>query len=116
MEIELWREGRAAVVRPQGEVDVRTAPVLRRAMDDAVATAAGDLVVDLSAVTFIDSSGLGVLLGRFRRLPAGRTMVLRAPQPHVRALLELAGVPTLMRIEGDQPHSGGGGERRGRGA
>ena len=100
LDIEIAREGAATVVRPQGEIDVRTVPALRRALDDAFAAGGADLVVDLSAVTFIDSSGLGALLGRYRRMPAGRSMILRAPRPHVLALLRLAGVPTLMRVDG----------------
>ncbi len=102
------REGRNAVVRPHGEIDVRTVPGLRRALDDAVESGAGDLVVDLADVTFVDSSGLGALLGRYRRMPAGRSMVLRGPRPHVRSLLQLAGVPRLMRVEEAAGESAGG--------
>jgi stage II sporulation protein AA (anti-sigma F factor antagonist) len=100
-------EGRDVVVRPHGEIDVRTAPALRRALDAAVEQGHGDLVVDLSEVAFIDSSGLGALLGRYRRMPEGRRMVLRQPRPHVRALLHLAGVPALMRVEGAGEESPG---------
>jgi anti-anti-sigma factor len=99
LEIETAREGADTVVRPYGELDVRTVPALRLALDEAVAGGGANLVVDLAAVSFIDSSGLGALLGRFRRMPAGRRMVLRAPQAHVRALLSLAGVPSLMQVE-----------------
>jgi anti-anti-sigma factor len=102
-------EGRDAVVRPHGEIDVRTVPGLRRALDAAVESGRGDLVVDLAEVAFIDSSGLGALLGRYRRMPEGRRMILRAPRPHVRSLLHLAGVPALMRVEeaaGESPGRG----------
>ena len=99
LDIETAREGRDTVVRPHGEMDVRMVPGLRRALDEALKAQAGDLVVDLADVTFVDSSGLGALLGCYRRLPAGRRMVLRAPRPHVRSLLQLAGVPSLMRVE-----------------
>lgn len=105
----MLREGPDAVVRPYGEIDVRTVPGLRRALDEAVSDAGGDLVVDLANVTFVDSSGLGALLGRYRRMPTGRRMILRGPRPHVRALLQLAGVPALMRVEdgaGESPGHG----------
>lgn len=88
-------------------MDVRTAPALRRALDEAVAAAHGDLVVDLSGITFVDSAFLGALLGCYRRMPEGRRMVLRGPRPHVRALLQLAGVPSLMRVE-DAPEGSAG--------
>jgi stage II sporulation protein AA (anti-sigma F factor antagonist) len=108
--IETGREGGRVVVRAEGEIDVRTAPGLRRALDEAVAAGSGDLVVDMAAVTFLDSSGLGVLLGRLRRMPPGRRLVLRRPRPTVRALLDLAGVTRLVAVEdgeGGQGRNGG---------
>lgn len=99
MTIDVGREGRDAVVELHGEIDVQTAPTVRHAMDGAVEAGDGDLIVDMAGVGFIDSSGLGVLLGRFRRMPPGRAMVIRRPRPHVLALLRLAGVPGLMRVD-----------------
>lgn len=56
-----------------------------------------DLLVDLSAVGFIDSTGLGVLLGRYRRLAAaGRAMHLEGVRPAVSAVLTVAGVRQIM--------------------
>jgi len=99
--MEIWtREADAAtVVRVVGEIDVRTAPSLRHALDRAVAEGSGDVVLDLAEVTFVDSSGLGVILGRYRRMPEGRTLVLRSPRPHVRSLLDVAGVTRLLPVE-----------------
>src|SRR5690606_39468283 len=68
---------------------------------DAVLEQGGirDLVVVMRDVTFIDSSGLGALLGRYKRLQAlgGRVRIV-APPRHVRAVLELSGVPKLIPI------------------
>ncbi len=99
--MEIWTraEGQATVVRVAGEIDVRTAPSLRHALDRAVADGTGDVVLDLSEVGFVDSSGLGVILGRYRRMPDGRFLVLRAPRNHVRTLLEIAGVTRLLTVE-----------------
>jgi len=77
-----------------------------------VAGGAGEVVLDMAEVSFLDSAGLGVILGCFRRLPAGVTMTLRAPRPHVRTLLDLSGVGRLMRIE-NGPAGGKGSARRG---
>src|SRR4051812_18662773 len=60
-------EGRVSVVVPVGEIDAGTAPLLRSSLLDQFASGASDVVVDLSLVDFLDSTGLGVLLGAKRR-------------------------------------------------
>ncbi len=73
------------MVAARGEVDVATAPALRAAVDEALDRGPADVVVDLPGVTFIDSTGLGVLIGARRRcLDAGRRVPGgggRAPHP-----------------------------------
>ena len=54
------------VVRVHGEVDVYTAPQLRERLDQEIDAGRHDLVVDLSGVSFMDSTGLGVLVGRLK--------------------------------------------------
>ena len=54
------------VVHVGGEIDVYTAPLLRERLDQQVAAGRHHLVVDLEEVTFMDSTGLGVLVGRLK--------------------------------------------------
>ena len=49
-----------------GEIDVYTAPLVREKLDEQIHAGRTDLVVDLSDVTFLDSTGLGVLVGRLK--------------------------------------------------
>lgn len=49
-----------------GEIDVYTAPLVREKLDEQIQSGNADLVVDLSKVTFLDSTGLGVLVGRLK--------------------------------------------------
>jgi anti-sigma B factor antagonist len=64
-------EGDRTVVEVGGEIDVYTAPQLRGALNDAVADGARHLVVDMTGTEFLDSTGLGVLVGGLKRV---RTM------------------------------------------
>jgi anti-sigma B factor antagonist len=56
----------ATIVVVGGEIDVYTAPLLRDALDQQVAAGRAHIVVDLDGVDFMDSTGLGVLVGRLK--------------------------------------------------
>ena len=84
--IKVSVEPGCVVVRLGGEVDIRSSPKLGR-MLEAVAPAALCLVIDMTHLAFIDSSGLGVLIHARNRARAQRTtMVLAHPPPLVRRL------------------------------
>jgi anti-sigma B factor antagonist len=59
-------QGGVAVVQVGGEVDVYTAPQLRTALDEHIGRGHTRLVIDLDGVQFLDSTGLGVLVGRLK--------------------------------------------------
>jgi anti-sigma B factor antagonist len=58
------------VLEVGGEVDVYTAPKLRERLAELIDAGAGKVVVDLDGVDFLDSTGLGVLVGALKRLRA----------------------------------------------
>ncbi|MGQ9698720.1 MAG: STAS domain-containing protein [Armatimonadota bacterium] len=59
-------------VEVSGEIDLSTLPHFQRILDEAIAANCRDLLVDLRSVTFIDSSGVGALIGAKKRLLANR--------------------------------------------
>lgn len=61
------KRGDVAVVRPVGEVDIYTAPRLKEHILNTLEQGDARLVVDLSSVDFMDSSGLGVLVSALKR-------------------------------------------------
>ena len=63
-------EGAYAVVAVSGEIDVLTAGTLRERIDDLVTAGHHHLVIDLEQVDFLDSAGLGVLVGGLKRVRA----------------------------------------------
>jgi anti-sigma B factor antagonist len=67
LDVERQGDGRA-VLRIAGEVDVYTAPQIREQVQDLAAKGTAHLIADLSEVEFIDSSGLGALIGGLRRV------------------------------------------------
>ena len=72
-----------------GEIDLLTAPELR----SALGRLHGRVTVDVAAVTFLDSTGIGVLAGQWNRLREhGGDLMLRSPQGIVRRVLEIAGL------------------------
>ena len=60
--------GDRTVVHVTGEIDVYTAPTLREELATLIDEGRTDLVADLTAVSFMDSTGLGVLVGALKRL------------------------------------------------
>ena len=89
-----------AVLRLRGELDMATAVALRLALADAIDGGPSSLEVDLSELTFVDSTGIGVLVGASRRAEdAGCSFVLRGPSRSVMKALHLTGVDKVMDIE-----------------
>lgn len=88
------------IVAISGDLDMTVANSLREALDRLIDRyPVRDLVLDLSDVGFIDSSGLGVLLGRYRRLkPRDRTLLLVGVKPPVKAVLAVAGLGQIIPI------------------
>ena len=85
-------EGLAAVA-VRGELDIRSSPDLRAWLSRVLEQGASQLAVDLSGVSFMDSSGLGVLVGAHKRLARGgsRLQVIGA-SPAVVRLLTVTGL------------------------
>lgn len=82
----------------EGEIDAHTAPELAARLD-VLPEGTGDVTVDMSAVDFIDSSGLRVVIDVHQRATdAGRRLVLRSPSSAVARLLEIAGLTDHLHV------------------
>lgn len=88
-----------SVIYASGDIDLQTAPILRRRIEDA-SGGGHDVVIDLRGVRFMDSPGLGTLIYCYQRQEqVGRRLVVRSPQGHVRELLELVALTHLISDE-----------------
>ena len=87
-----------------GELDHYAAPQIRRMLDEVIRDPEiTDMVLDLENLTFMDSSGIGVLLGRLRILQArGGTLSVKNMQPSVEKLFRLSGLQRVIGIEEDE--------------
>ena len=86
------------VVRVEGDLDCYSAPQLRAVLLE-LAEGPRRVVVDVSGSTFIDSTGLGVLVGGLKRLrEQGGHLALRSPSPTTARLFEVTGVSKLFDI------------------
>jgi anti-sigma B factor antagonist len=92
-------DGGAPVVVLSGELDMATSEAAAACLAALVETA-GDIVVDLSGLQFIDSTGLSALLTACRESEdRGRTLTLRRPARTVRRVLTMTGLDRVFRIE-----------------
>jgi len=88
----------ARVIRPAGEIDVSTITKLRRELD-AAREEAPTTLLDLSDVTFMDSTGLHLLLKASRESPDGQgAFFILHPSPVVQRLIDLSGTASLLRF------------------
>ena len=95
-------------VRVRGEIDHHTASAIRQGIDGVLfEKRPRKLILDLSAVSFMDSSGLGLIMGRYSVMKElGGEMTVWNPSRETRSILTLAGMERLVRIEyppGSQP-------------
>ena len=87
-----------------GEVDVANAPDVKQAAVALSATGNTRFVVDLSGVTYMDSSGLGTLVGILKRLKeSGGKMAIAGASPQVRRLFDITGLNQVFALCDDVP-------------
>ena len=89
---EVTRAGAAVVVHLAGELDLYNAATVRETLLESASARPERLVVDLSAVRFIDSTALGVLIEARTKLPDARAFLLAAPRLETTRALSVAGL------------------------
>ena len=93
-------DGHTLKIKLRGEIDHHSASALRTSMDDMIkANRPKKLIVDMSAVDFMDSSGLGLIMGRYSLMQGigGETCVLD-PSPATERIMSLAGMERMIKI------------------
>jgi anti-sigma B factor antagonist len=90
---EVSEVGGWTVVAVHGEIDVATSPTLRERLIDLVSNGATRMVLDLEAVDFVDSTGLGTIVSVLKRARThGGDLRLVCTEARIRRLFEITGL------------------------
>lgn len=101
MDLSITSEARGGttVVHVGGEIDIYTAPMLRQHLDEHISAGRTDLVVDLGDVTFMASTGLGVLVGRLKLVRvANGTLRLACSSDRILSVFSITGLDKVFQI------------------
>ena len=93
-------DGHTLKIKLRGEIDHHSASAVRTSMDDMIRSRLPKrLIIDMSAVDFMDSSGLGLIMGRYSLMESmgGETCVLD-PSPATERIMSLAGMERMINI------------------
>jgi anti-anti-sigma factor len=98
VQIDVQRQDAAAIVRLNGRLDLLSAADVKGRLGQVVADGARRVVVDLGEVPFIDSSGLGALIGGLKAArQAGGDLRLARPAQQAQTILELTTLNRVLR-------------------
>ena len=101
MDIRVEHIGTTLVVKPEGELDHHSAKDVREMIDREIELKKiKNLVLDFNKVSFMDSSGIGVIAGRYKIINSlgGKTMVIRANE-QVDKILEISGLKKILECK-----------------
>lgn len=98
MKIEHYRKSDELHVKLCGELDEHHSAYVRMALDSLLdSDGVKRLYIDMSELAFMDSTGIGVLIGRYKRLkPRGVPIYIESPPPAVDRVLGLSGIYNIM--------------------
>jgi stage II sporulation protein AA (anti-sigma F factor antagonist) len=100
LQLQTITENNFLIVRISGELDLLTAETFRNLIErELFQQKTKNLILNLEQVNFIDSSGLGVILGRYKRIrEQGGVVAIVGAQPHVKRVLELSGILRIIGL------------------
>lgn len=100
--IDMKMEGRTLVAAIHGDIDHHCADDIKTAIDSVYARAnAKDIILDFTRVTFMDSSGIGMIIGRYKNArKTGGALRVANMSDDVSRIFQLSGLPKIIRSYG----------------
>lgn len=101
MSIEFENTGEVLTARLSGEIDHHSAKSMREKIDSSIMVNMPTLLVlDFSGVSFMDSSGIGLVMGRYKLLSkSGAEMLITGMSPNIYKVMKLSGIEKLARLD-----------------
>ena len=101
MAIRIQQTGEVMSAYLIGELDHHTAKEMREEIDNALDMNMPTLlIIDFSEITFMDSSGIGLVMGRYRKISkSGAELHITGTSPQIYKVMKLAGIERLARLE-----------------
>ncbi|HEY8592028.1 MAG TPA: STAS domain-containing protein [Sphingomicrobium sp.] len=94
----IWIDDGVAVVGVDGDrLDAAATPAFKQALDSGLSTDVRAVILDASGLAFVDSTGLGAIVGVMKRLPEGATLVIAGAQAPLKRLLQITSLDRLFR-------------------
>ena len=99
MDIQVTQTGGVTLVVPKGDLDMGTADQMKRTLSDLIEKGQSKLVMDLTGVAYVDSSGLGALVAAMKQARAvGGNLKLCGLQEDVRSIFEMTRLIKVMSV------------------
>ena len=104
MKIDIKSENGCSVALLSGEIDHHNAAEIRTKLDKYIISAQPkELVIDFKNITYMDSSGIGLIMGRSKLMrECGGDLVVRNPQSYIKRVMKLSGIERLVKITCDK--------------
>lgn len=96
--VKLYNDGKRITAALCGDIDHHTARFMRAELDDVITHSRPEmLILDFEQVGFMDSSGIGLILGRLKAVQAvGGDIIIKNVRPNIAAVIRLSGLARLL--------------------
>ena len=100
MEVAYKRKNKTLIIRVSGEIDHHTSAELRRQAENILMETGGrNIIFDFEEVTFMDSSGIGMMIGRYKQLQAfGGRVAAACANEKIEEIIRLSGIIHLIPV------------------
>lgn len=100
MEVKLIGEKRALLVTVSGELDHHTAAAVKEKADNKMRSSnAVNIIFDFSGLTFMDSSGIGMIMGRYKKVRSlGGRVVACGINAQILRIMEMSGIDKIIKL------------------